>query len=126
MLKCRGFLLGLKKISSVFETFNEILLALSQFVRFFRSIFKSLFNPFSDLSMISRFVSSAKWCTLPCFYATCRSLMYIRETKVPKTELCGTPHVIIGVLDAKPLIDTNYLPFAKYDSIHLFANPCIP
>ena len=29
MLKSRGFLLGLKIISSVFETFNEILLALS-------------------------------------------------------------------------------------------------
>ena len=110
-LKSVGFLLGLKTINSAFETFNETLLALSQFVRFFRSIFKSLFNPFSDLSMISRFVSSAKWWTLPCFYATCRSLMYVRETKVPKTELCGTPDVIIEGLDAKPLIDTNYLPW---------------
>ena len=52
--------LGLKIISSVFETFNEIFLALSQFVRFFRSIFKSLFNLFSDLLVIRRFVSSAK------------------------------------------------------------------
>ena len=51
MLKCRGFLLGLKKISSVFETFNEILLALSQFVRFFRSIFKSLFNPLRERTL---------------------------------------------------------------------------
>ena len=61
MLKSRGFLLGLKIINSVFETFCEILLALSQFVRFFRSIFKSLFNLFSDLLMKSKFVSSAKW-----------------------------------------------------------------
>ena len=51
ILKCRGFLLGLKKISSVFETFNEILLALSQFVRFFRSIFKSLFNPLRERTL---------------------------------------------------------------------------
>ena len=54
MLKSRGFLLGLKIISSVFETFTEILLALSQLVRFFRYLF-------SDLLVISRFVSSAKW-----------------------------------------------------------------
>ena len=61
MLKSRGFLLGLKIISSAFETFSEILLGLSQFLRFFRSIFKGFFNIFSDLLMISRFVSSAKW-----------------------------------------------------------------
>ena len=34
MLISRGSLLGLKIISSVFEIFNEILLALSRFVRF--------------------------------------------------------------------------------------------
>ena len=61
MLKSRGFHLGLKIISFVFETFSEILLALSQFVRFLRSIFKSLFNIFSDLLKISKFVSSEKW-----------------------------------------------------------------
>ena len=33
MLKSKGFLLGLKISSSVFETFSEILLTLSQFVR---------------------------------------------------------------------------------------------
>ena len=55
-LKSRGFFLGLKIISSIFETFNEILLALSQFVRFFWPIFKGLFILFSDLLMIRRFV----------------------------------------------------------------------
>ena len=34
MLKSRGFLLGLKLMSSVFEALNEILLALSQLLRF--------------------------------------------------------------------------------------------
>ena len=61
-----------------------------------------------------------------CFIATCRSLMYIRKSKDPKTDPCGTPHVILEVLDSKPLIDTNCLRFAKYDSNHLFANPRIP
>ena len=81
MLKASSFLLGLKIISSVFETFSQILLALSQFGRFFRSIFKSLLNLFSDLLIISRFVSSAKWWTLQCFITTCKSLMYIRAQK---------------------------------------------
>ena len=98
MLKSRGFLLGLKIISSVFETFNEILLALSQFVRLFRSVFKSLFNLLSDLLMIRRSVSSAEWWTLECFIATCRSLIYSRKTKGPETDPCGTPHVILQVL----------------------------
>ena len=67
-------------------------------------------------------LSSAKWGTLQCFIATCRSLMYIRKSKGPKTDPCGTPHVILEVLDSKPLIDTNCLWFAKYASNHLFAN----
>ena len=61
-----------------------------------------------------------------CFIATCRSLMYIRKSKDPKTDPCGTPHVIPEVLDSKPLIDTNCLRFAKYYSNHLFTNPRIP
>ena len=105
MLKSRGFLLGLKTISYVFQTFSEILLALSQFVRFFRTIFKSLVNLFCDLLMISRIVSSAKWWTLQCLIATCRSLMYIRKSKGPKTDPCGTPHVIVEVLESKPLLN---------------------
>ena len=76
--------------------------------------------------MIRRFVSSAKWCTLQCFIATCRSLMYSKKSKGPKTDPCGTRHVILEVLDAKPLTDTNCLHFAKYNSNHLFINLRIP
>ena len=126
MLKSRGSLLGLNIINSVFETFNEIFLALSQFVRFLRSILKSLFNLFSYLLVISRFVSSAKWWNLQCFITTCKSLMYIRKMKGPKTDPCGTPHVILEVHDSKPLIHTNCWWFAKYDSNRLFPNPHIP
>ena len=52
--------------------------------------------------------------------------MHIRKIKDPKKDPCGTPHVILEVLDSKPLIDTNCLQFAKYDSNHLFANAHIP
>ena len=114
----------LKNNKFVYEAYSEILSALSQFVRFFRSKFKSLFNLFSDLLMISRFVLSAKWWTLQCFITTCRSWIYIRKSKDPKTDPCCTPHVILEVLHSKPLTDTNCLCFAKYDSNHLFAaNP---
>ena len=51
--------------------------------------------------------------------------MYIRKGQGPKTDPCGTPDVIFELLDSKPLIGTNCLRFAKYDSDHLFANPLI-
>ena len=72
-----------------------------------------MFNFFSDLLMIRRFVLSAKSWSLQCFIATCRSLVYSRKSKGPKTDPCNTPHVILKVLDAKPLTDTNCLQFAK-------------
>ena len=99
-----------------------MLLALSQFVRFLRSIFKSLFNLFKDLLMISRFVSSAKWWTLHCFIiVTWRSLMCGRERNGPKTDPYGTTHVITWSTWCKAIIDTNWLQFAIYNSTHLFA-----
>ena len=33
--------------------------------------------------------------------------MYIRKSKGLKTDPCGTPHVIVEVLDSNPLLDTN-------------------
>ena len=55
-----------------------------------------------------------------------RSLIYSRKSKGHKTVSCGTPHVILELLDIKPLVDTICLWFAKYESNHLFANPHIP
>ena len=71
-------------------------------------------------------MSSAKWWTLQCFISTCRSLIYSRKSKGFKTDPCGIPHVLLEVLDAKPLTDTNCLRFAKYHSNHLFVNSRIP
>ena len=67
MPKPRNLFLDLKTTTTtfVFETFRKILLVSIQFVRPFRSIFKSLFNLLSDLLMIERFVTSAK-----CLIAT--------------------------------------------------------
>ena len=52
--------------------------------------------------------------------------MYMRKSKGPKTDPCGTPHVTLELLDTKPMIHKNCLLFAKYDSNHVFANPLIP
>ena len=49
--------------------------------------------------------------------------MYSRNSKGPKTDPCGTLQVIV---DAKPLIDTNYLQSAEFYSNHLFADLQIP
>ena len=43
--------------------------------------------------------------------------MYIRKSIGPRTDPCSTPHVILEVLDAKSLIDTNYLLCDMYDLI---------
>ena len=111
MPKPRKLFLDLKKTTTtfVFETFSKILLVLIQFVRPFRSIFKSLFNLLNDLLMIERFVASTK-----CFIATWRSVMSHRNRKGPKTDPCGTPQVILEILDAKPFIDTNCLRSVEY------------
>ena len=60
--------MGLKKTNSVFKTFRVILLALSQFVRLFKSRFK-FFSFFRYSLAMSRLVSSAKWKTLLCLMA---------------------------------------------------------
>ena len=48
--------------------------------------------------------------------------MYIRKIKGPKTDPCGTPYVILEVLDSKPLADTNCLRFAM---IHMIQTICL-
>ena len=71
MLKSRGFLLGLKKISFVFETFNEILLALIQFVRFFRSLLiqigYSLLNMIQIICLLIHIFHNDTICSTECY-----------------------------------------------------------
>ena len=58
MLKHRSFLLGLRILSSVFETFSEIVFTLSQFVRFLGQYLRVCLIFFSDLLMKSRFLQA--------------------------------------------------------------------
>ena len=43
----------------------------------------------------------------------------------PKTDSCGTPQVILKILHAKPLIDTN-TQFQSLNGHFLFLMACVP
>ena len=53
-----SFLLGLRTLSSVFETFSEIVFTLSQFLRFLGQYLRVCLIFFSDLLMKSRFLQA--------------------------------------------------------------------
>ena len=94
ILPSNCFCLDLKITSSVFLTLSEILLALSQYNRFFKSILTSLLSFLIDLPKYNKLVSSAKWCTLQNFIAWLRSFMYNKNRRGPRTEPWVTPHFI--------------------------------
>ena len=53
--------MGLNKIISVLSSFKNILLALSQLVKFFKSLFSILFSFFNrELLVYNKFVSSVR------------------------------------------------------------------
>ena len=56
--------------------------------------------------MLSNLVLSANSYTRQNFIALYESVIYIRNSKDPRTELCGTPYLSVEVLDLKPLTDT--------------------
>ena len=60
------------------------------------------------------------------FYWYMKILNVQQKAKCPKTDLCGTPQVILEIRDAKLLTATNCLGFPNYDSNNFFANPRIP
>ena len=83
--------MGLNKIISVLSSFKNILLALSQLVKFFKSLFSILFSFFnSELLVYNKFVSSVRWWTLQYLIARFRSLMYKRNNKGHKMDPYGT------------------------------------
>ena len=111
ILKFRCFViflldLGLNSQILVLLVFKYILFALSHVVRRFKSWLLCSFIFFKELSTSSKLVSSAKWCNLLNFMAWFRSLMYIRKRSGPRTEPCGTPNSVKGLLDFWPLTVT--------------------
>ena len=52
--------MGLNKIISVLSTFEDILLALNQLDKFFKSLFNNLFSFLIELLVYNKFVSLTK------------------------------------------------------------------
>ena len=88
--------IGNEWVNSVLLTFSEILFALSQFVKFFKSKLIALFNFLTESLICRRFVSLAKWRTWQCLMAVFKSLMLIRNNSGPRTESakCGDKEII--------------------------------
>ena len=86
-------------ISSVLSALSEILLALSQWIMFFKSNFTFLFMSLIDLLAYSKLVSSGKWCMLKCITMLRKFLMYIRNSRGPSMEPWDTPMFIGMVSD---------------------------
>ena len=81
--------LALNNKMSVLLVLKDILFALSHVVRTFKPWLISLFIIFKELSTTSKYISSAKWCTLLNFMAWW-SLMYIKKSSGSRTESCRT------------------------------------
>ena len=74
-----------------FLKFSEILFALIQFSRLFRSIVTNLLRFLIDLRKYNKLVSSGKWWTLQDFVAWLRSLIYSKNNRGPRTDPWGIP-----------------------------------
>ena len=75
-------------------TFKEILFALSQLDKFFKSVLISLLSFLMELVRNKRLVSSAKWWTLQNLTALCKSFIYIKNKRGLRTDPCGTPYPV--------------------------------
>mgnify|MGYP001595851294 CR=1 FL=1 len=71
-------------------------------------------------------VSSAKSRTLELETYSGRSLMYIRKSKGPRTEPCGTPDATAMVSDCDPFSTTDCVLLSRNDFIHLSVSPLMP
>ena len=95
-----AFPFGLNNANYVLLAFKFILFARSHCTSRARLWFISLFSLFRNLFMKSKFVSSAKWCTLLVFTDVWRSFINNIKSNDPKTEPCGTPWVISWVVES--------------------------
>ena len=76
-------------------TFKEILFALGQLGKFFKSVLISLLSFLMGLVRNKRLVLSAKWWTLQNFIALCKSfILYSKNRRGQRTDPCGTTYAI--------------------------------
>ena len=77
---------GFNNNSFSFLTFKEILFALSQLDKFFKSILISSLSFLIELVRNKKLVSSAKWWTMQNFIAVCKSFVYSKNRRGPRTD----------------------------------------
>ena len=87
-------------------TFNASLFALKQFERSSRSEFIFLYKSSMHRDDKNTVVSSAKYINLECVKQFAMSFTKLRKSNGPKTDPCGTPHVMSRVCDCTLLYRT--------------------
>ena len=107
--------LGLNNTISVLLAFSDSLFALIQSTANFKSLLICLLIFLSDLSMRSRFVLSAKWCTELNSTALCRSLINKIKRRCPRTDPWGTPYLIGFSADLLPCTLVNCFVSSRKD-----------
>ena len=117
---------GRKMINSVLLTLRESLFARSQSYNNYNSLFMVFLITSGSLWEKSRLVSSAKWWTIHFLSALCMSLMYIRKSRGPRIDPCGTPQFISRYFDSKPLDFVHCFLLVKYERNHSSEGPLIP
>ena len=118
--------LGLNNTISVLLAFSDSLFALIQSTANFKSLLICLLIFLSDLSMRSRFVSSAKWCTELNSTALCRSLINKIKRRGPRTDPRGMPSLIGFSADLLLWTLVNCFLCCRKDWNHLLATLLIP
>ena len=85
-----------------------------------------LFIFLSDLCENKILVSSAKWRIIEWEIASFRMLIYIRNSKGPSTDPCGTPWVTSILSETVSLTIVCWILFVRYDSNQLSVTPLMP
>ena len=89
-----NFRLPLKIMQCVFFTFNDNLFALSHSAMANKSLLTQVCKLFKSVPLANKFVPSAKSNGMVFTHAEPRSIIYIRKSKEPSMDLCGTLHLI--------------------------------
>ena len=89
-----NFRLPSKIIQCVFYTFNDNLFALSHSAMANESLLTQVCKLSKSVPLANKFVPSAKSNGMVFTHAEQRSMIYIRKSKGPSMDPCGTPYLI--------------------------------
>ena len=113
-------------MNSVLLTFKDNLLAHNHSYKRFKSLFMDFRKVLRFLQEYKRLVSSAKWYVVEYFNALFISFIYIKNSRGPRIDPCGTPQLVGSLGEVISSITTLWCLFDRYDENHVFAIPLIP